>query len=75
VESENPEAEKPEERPSYSREYVAIAEYFDRLVKTVASAPEYLPNESELTLASLQQTLAELFSLNKAVTDAEIKLE
>jgi hypothetical protein len=75
VEVGNPEAEKTEGRPSYSRGYATIAEYFDRLVKTVASEPEYQPKEPELTVAGLQQKLTELFSLNKAVTDAEVKLE
>lgn len=70
-----PDAEVPESRPSYSQGYITMAEYFDRLVKTVASEPRYVANEPELTLASLQQTLAHLFSLNKAVTDAEIALE
>lgn len=75
VETENAEANKPEGRPSYSRGYATIAEYFDRLVKTVASEPRYLPNEQELTVAGLQQTLTELFNLNKAVTNAEVKLD
>lgn len=70
--------EKPDEkeaRSSYSKAYVVIAEYFDKLVKTVASEPEYNPNEPELTLASLEQTLTGLFNLNKAVIAAEIRLE
>lgn len=66
--------EKPDTRPSYGQAYVTIAEYFDSLVKTVASEPKYVANEPELSLASLQQTLTYLFSLNKAVTDAEIRL-
>jgi len=75
VKAENEEADKPEGRSSYTRGYATKVEYFDRLVKTVALEPGYRPNEPELTLASLQQTLTELFNLNKAVTDAEIKLE
>jgi hypothetical protein len=75
VDTEKPTGEKQEERPSYGKGYVVIAEYFDALVKTVASEPRYQPNEPEFTLASLELTLAELFSLNKAVTEAEIRLE
>ncbi len=75
VDAEKPEEEKPDARPSYSQAYVIVAEYFDKLVKTAASEYRYCPNEPELTLASLQQTLAGLFSLNQAVTDAEIRLE
>jgi hypothetical protein len=71
---------KPEEaaagtRPSYSRGYLTIAEYMDRLVKTVASEPRYLANEPELTLEGLRQAVANLYALNKAVTEAEVRLE
>ena len=62
-------------RPSYSRAYVTLAEYFDKLVKTVGSESRYCPNEPELMLAGLQHTRAELFRLNQSVTDAEIRLE
>jgi len=75
VETEKREEEKPDTRPSFGQDFNSIAEYFDRLVQTVASEPRYCPNETELTLASLQQTLVELFGLNKAVMDAEIRLE
>ena len=75
VDVEKPEEENEDVRPSYGQAYVTIAEYFDKLVKTVASEDRYIPNEPELTLASLQQTLADLFNLNKAVADAEIRLE
>jgi hypothetical protein len=62
-------------RPSYGQAYVVTAEYFDRLVKTVASESQYAPNEPHLTVAGLQQTLAELFGLNEAVLAAETRLE
>ena len=74
VDAGKSEAEQPDARPSYSRAYIALAEYVDQLVKTAASEPKYSPNEQHLTLASLQQKLAELFSLNKAVMEAEIRL-
>ena len=66
---------KPATRPSYGQSYLTVAEYFDQLVRTAASEPGYRPNEPELRLDSLQQTLAELFHLNAAVRDAEIKLD
>jgi hypothetical protein len=68
-------AVKVSSRPSYSTSYVIVADYFDQLVKTVAAAPEYKPNEPEFTLANLEQARNELFNLNKAVMEAEIRLE
>jgi hypothetical protein len=70
-----PNEEKPETRSSYSKGYIIIAEYFDKLVKIAASESRYSPNEPELTLASLEQMRTDLFGLNKAVTEAEIRLE
>jgi len=70
-----PTEEKREARSSYGKGYLTIAEYFDRLVKTTTSEPGYSPNEPELTLASLEQMRSDLFGLNKAVTEAEIRLE
>jgi len=75
VDATKPTEEQPESRPSYGQSYATIAEYFDRLVKTAASEPKYSPNEAELTLVSLEQMRADLFGLNKAVTEAEIRLE
>jgi hypothetical protein len=75
VDATKPNEEKPEARTSYSKGYITIAEYFDRLVKTAASEPSYSPNETELTLASLEQMRSDLFGLNKVVTVAEIRLE
>jgi hypothetical protein len=72
---EKPTAEKEESRPSYSHSYLTIAEYFDTLVKTAASEPRYSPNEPELALSNLEHLRTELFALNKAVTEAEIRLE
>ncbi len=75
VDNQKSEEGKPDTRPSYGKSYFTIAEYFDKLVKTAASEPRYSPNESEFAVVGLQQTLAELFRLNRAVTDAEIRLE
>ncbi len=75
VDVTKPDEEQPDTRPSYAQSYTTIAEYFDKLVKTVASEPKYSPNEPELTLASLAQMRTDLFGLNKAVTEAEIRLE
>ncbi|MBL7860549.1 MAG: hypothetical protein JNJ65_05255 [Cyclobacteriaceae bacterium] len=72
---DTPEAEKQDERPSYSRAYSVTAEYFDRLVKTVASESRYQPNEPHLSLPGLHATLLELFALNKAVQEAETRLD
>jgi len=75
VDPEKAKEEKTGARPSYGQGYITIAEYFDRLVKTVASEPVYQANEPRLAVAGLQQKATELFSLNKAVADAEIRLE
>lgn len=74
VATETTEAVKQDTRPSYGQAYLVSAEYFDRLVKTVASESRYTPNEPHLTLASLEETLAGLFNLNKAVMEAETRL-
>ncbi|MEK6782181.1 MAG: hypothetical protein AABY93_10765 [Bacteroidota bacterium] len=75
VDKEKPEEGKPDTRPSYGKGYFTIAEYFDKLVKTAASEPRYSPNESEFAVTGLQLTLTDLFRLNQAVTDAEIRFE
>jgi hypothetical protein len=75
VDVNKPDEEKAEVRSSYSKSYITLVEYFDRLVKTAASEPKYSPNETELTSASLEQMRTDLFGLNKAVTEAEIRLE
>lgn len=62
-------------RPSYSRSYAVIVEYFERLVTIVATDPLYGAYEPELTIASLQETVVDLHRLNKAVTDAEVALD
>lgn len=72
---ETKEGEKKDPRPSYGKAYLVTAEYFDRLVKTVASESRYVPNEPHLTLPRLHETLMELFALNKAVAEAEIRLD
>ena len=74
VTTESPENDKQDARPSYGQAYLVSAEYFDRLVKTVASESRYTPNEPHLSLASLEETLAGLFTLNKAVIEAETRL-
>jgi hypothetical protein len=75
VDLSKPDEEKPGTRSSYSKSYVTLAEYFDQLVKTVASEPKYSPNEAELAVPSLEQMRTDLFNLNKAVIEAEIRLE
>ena len=75
IDPEKANEEKPASRPSYGHGYIIIAEYFDRLVKTVGSEPKYIANESELKVNDLLQTAAGLFSLNKAVMEAENKLD
>lgn len=75
VQAETAEGESPSTRPSYSQGYTLAAEYFDQLVRTIASEPRYAPNEPELTLTNLQQTVMDFFNLNKAVMEAEVRLD
>jgi hypothetical protein len=75
VTTEKPQEGKAITRPAYGQGYITMAEYFSKLVKTAASEPRYTPNEPEFSVAGLQQTLADLFRLNQAVTDAEIRME
>jgi hypothetical protein len=47
-------------------------ENFDKLIKLLASIPEYAPNESELTVAALTALYEDMFAKNTAVITAEI---
>lgn len=49
-------------------------ENFDKLIKLLASIPEYAPNESELTIAALTALYEDMFAKNAAVINAEIPL-
>ncbi|MBI3218582.1 MAG: hypothetical protein HYZ44_03655 [Bacteroidetes bacterium] len=62
-------------RASYAKAYVAVAEYFDELVKTVESEPSYRANETHLTVEGLREMKVKLFALNKSVADAEVRLD
>ena len=50
--------------------YDTLADNFAKLVQTVSAEPHYRPNESELQISSLTNTLATLRTLNKAVATA-----
>ena len=49
-------------------------ENFDKLIKLLASIPEYAPNESELTVAALTALYEDMFAKNTTVINAEIPL-
>lgn len=49
-------------------------DHFDKLVKLLASIPQYKPNETELTVATLTLLYTKLKQLNVAVVTAEIAL-
>lgn len=68
----------PEKRRStflYNQDYASLANYFAKIVETVAKEPLYQPNEPYMTVAGLQKKVEELYKLNKAVTEAEIALK
>lgn len=48
-----------------------LLENFDKLIKLLASIPEYAPNETELTVSSLTAHYNDMFAKNQAVIDAE----
>jgi hypothetical protein len=73
--AEPTEAVKRAARKSYSKGFADVAEYFDELVKTVASESRYSANEPHLSLEGLKQRVIELNALNKAVADAEVLLD
>jgi len=51
-----------------------VLENFDKLIKLLASIPEYAPNESELSVAALTALYEDMFAKNAAVINAEIPL-
>lgn len=59
----------------YNQDYASIANYFAKVVETVANEPLYQPNEPHMTVEGLQKKVEELHGLNRAVTDAEIRLK
>lgn len=73
-----PEVKVGEERPKTAatngNDFASLAQHFARLVETVSAEAKYKPNETELIVDGLKQRLAELRSLNDAVTQAEIAL-
>lgn len=63
----------PVKRSQLQLAYVSKADWFARLIETVATEPLYQPNEEELSVAGLQNKLAELHSLNQRVMAARIQ--
>lgn len=59
----------------YNQDYASIANYFAKVVETVVNEPLYQPNEPHMTVDGLQKKVEELHVLNRAVTDAEIRLK
>lgn len=49
----------------------SLLENFDKLIKLLASIPEYAPNEPELTVSSLNARYDDMFAKNQAVISAE----
>ena len=73
--SETPSTEggTPQNTVSISRQsYDMLTENFATLIDLVASIPTYTPNETELTVASLNDYLGQLQSANTNVTNAEV---
>lgn len=73
--SKNPPTEggTPQNTVSVSRQsYDMLTENFATLIDLVASIPIYTPNETELTVASLNDYLAQLQTANTNVINAEV---
>jgi hypothetical protein len=67
------EGEVPKSSSVYGSDFASAEYYFSKLVETVSSVASYQPNEPKLTVAGLNQMLAELRSANEAVLQAEVQ--
>ena len=68
-----PEGGTPQKTVSISRQsYDMLTENFATLIDLVASVPTYTPNETELTIASLNDYLSQLQTANTNVINAEV---
>ncbi len=52
--------------------YVSKADWFEKLVQTVAMEPLYLPNEATLSIEALNKKVEELHRLNQRVTETRV---
>ena len=72
-ETPTPEGGTPQKTVSVSRQsYDMLTENFATLIDLVASVPTYTPNETELTIASLNDYLSQLQTANTNVINAEV---
>ncbi len=59
-------------RSRFQLAYVSKADWFAKLVQTVAMEPLYLPNEATLSIEALNKKVEELHRLNQRVTEARV---
>lgn len=57
----------------YGTDFASTVYHFAKLVETVSAAPRYQPNEPELQVEALRQTLNALQSANERVVQAEVQ--
>jgi hypothetical protein len=67
------EGEVPKSPSVYGMDFASAEYYFSKLVETVSAVASYQPNEPRLTVAGLNQMLAELRNANEAVLQAEVQ--
>lgn len=75
VTTENTDAPPPRKNSISQAGFDARTDHFEKLVHLVATEPAYQPNETELTIASLQIKVQQLHQFNAAVTEASDKLK
>lgn len=68
------EGKEVKESSSSQMSYDSRLDNFDKLVKLLASVPEYAPNETDLTTESLTALYADLSAKNTAVINATVPL-
>jgi len=62
------------ENASHQSGYDKQLENFNKLIKYLASFPNYIPNEADLTVGSLSDFYDELSAKNQLVTDTQVQL-
>jgi hypothetical protein len=63
----------PVRRSQIQLAYVNKADWFEQLVQTASTHPGYQPNEPELSIEGLSNTVKELHAFNQRVVDAHVK--
>lgn len=74
TENENPTLEESKGASTSRQSYDMLTENFAALIDLASSIPGYIPNETDLTIASTTDYLQSLRNANKTVVEAEVTL-